>query len=231
MRKSRFHHAPAIFLAVVLVGLAGYFLGWSKTLAIRTIEITAAGNENLVKPLIVPRDLYLGLPIARVSVKRIHQDLSTQTWINEIRIERRWLDHDVRILITERRAIAQYTDSSGAIQYFDSTGHNFIAPNPPTGIPTIHFEDETPAARSAIATFLSQTPADLTANLLSLAVDRGDEIQLSTSIPGHESLAISWGSATQIPLKVKVLRQLLTLPENKKISSINLSAPLNPFVK
>jgi cell division septal protein FtsQ len=231
MRKRRFHNAPVIFLAIALLGVAGYFLGWSKALAIRTIEISAAGNEAIVEPLIVPTDLHIGLPIARVSVNRINTDLADLTWIKEITVNRRWLAHDVRIVITERRAVAQYQDSQGVTQYFDSTGHKFTAPNPPSGIPTIDFATDSPMARTAIATFLSQTPSDLTGNLLSLAVDKNNEIQLTTTISGYQSLAISWGSADQISLKVKVLRQLLTLPENKKLTSVDLSSPLTPIVK
>ena len=231
MRKRRFHNAPVIFLAIALIGVTGYFLGWSKALAIRTIEISAAGNEAIVEPLIVPNDLRVGLPIARVSVQRINMDLKELTWIKEIKVNRRWLAHDVRIVISERKAVAQYLDSKGTTEYFDSTGHNFTAPNPPTGIPTINFATESPMARTAIATFLSQTPSDLTSNLLSLSVNRNNEIQLTTSIPGYQALTISWGSADQIPLKVKVLRQLLTLPENKKISSVDLASPLTPIVK
>ena len=231
MRRRRFHNAPVIVLAIALLGVAGYFLGWSKVLAVRTIEITAAGNEAIIEPLIVPRDLRIGLPMARVSVQRINNDLADLSWINEIKVNRRWLAHDVRILVTERKAVAQYQNSQGATEYFDGTGHNFTAPNPPSGIPTINFATESPVARSAIATFLSQTPSDLTSNLLSLSVNKNNEIQLTTSIPGYQALTISWGSADQIALKVKVLRQLLTLPENKKISSVELSSPLTPIVK
>jgi cell division septal protein FtsQ len=231
MRKRRLHHAPAIFLAVLLVGIAGYLLGWSKSLAIKTIEISAAGNESIVEPLLVPAELHVGLPIARVSVKRIHHDLSQLTWIKDIQVNRRWLAHDVRITITERKAVAQYVDQSGVTQYFDETGVNFTAPNPPSGIPTINFAQETPVSRSAIATFLSQTKNDLTANLIELSVDRNNAIQLTTAISGYKTLTIAWGQAADLPLKDKVLRQLLTLPENKKITFVDLSSPMTPLVR
>lgn len=231
MRRRRFHNAPVIFLAICLIGVSGYFLGWSKVLAIRTIEISAAGNESIVEPIVVPRDLRIGLPIARVSVKRINQDLSQFTWIKNIKINRRWLAHDVKITITERQAVAQYVDMKGATQYFDSTGHNFTSPNPPSGIPTINFATESDASRSTIATFLAQTPSDLTANMVSLGVDKNNQIELTTSITGYKALSIAWGSADQIALKVRVLRQLLSLPENKKITSVDLTAPLTPIVK
>ena len=230
MRKRRFRNAPGIFLAVVLIGLSGYFLGWSKVLAIRSIEITAAGNEAIVTPLLIPKDLHIGLPIARVSSQRIAHDLAALTWIDTIRVNRRWLAHDVRITITEHHPIAQYVDTQGTTEYFDAKGYNFITPNPPTGVPTINFATVGSDSRTAMGTFLAQTPPDLTANLLSLSVDVQNQINLTTTISGHKQLTIAWGTATDIALKVRVLRQLLTLPENKKISTVDLSNPLTPIV-
>ena len=123
MRKRRYRNAPGIFLAVVLIGLIGYFLGWSKALEIRTIEITAAGNEAIVTPLLIPKDLHIGMPIARVSSQRIAHDLSALTWVDTIKVNRRWLAHDVRITITEHLPIAQYVDTQGSIEYFDASGY------------------------------------------------------------------------------------------------------------
>ena len=214
-----------------MIGMLGYLLGWSKALEIKTIEIRAAGNEAIVTPLLVPKDLRIGLPIARVSSQRIHHDLAQFSWIQKITITRRWLAHDVRVEITERRAIAQYVDSRGVTEYFDGSGFNFTSPNPPSGLPVIAFTNESTAARSAIATFLSQTPNDLTAQMSSLSVDGQNQIALTTALPGYSALNINWGAASDLTLKVQVLRQLLTLPENKKIVSVDLSNPLTPVVK
>jgi len=231
MRRRRFRSAPGVFLVIVLIGMLGYLLGWSKALEIKTIEIKAAGNEAIVTPVLIPKDLRVGLPIARVSSQRIRKDLAQFSWIQKITIKRRWLAHDVSVDITERRAIAQYVDSKGVTEYFDGSGFNFIAPNPPTGLPVIGFANESTAARSAIATFLAQTPNDLTAKMSSLSVDGQDQIALTTALPGYSALNISWGAASELTLKVQVLRQLLTLPENKKIVSVDLSNPLTPVVK
>lgn len=76
MRKRRFKSAPGIVLTVLLIGLLGYFLGWSKVLEVKSIEITAQGNEALVTPIIVPKDIRVGLPMARVSSERIKHDLA-----------------------------------------------------------------------------------------------------------------------------------------------------------
>ena len=54
---------------------------------------------------------------------------------------------------------------------------------------------------------------------------------LTTALPGFSQLEIHWGFDRDIALKVKVLRQLLTLPENKKITAVDLSNPNTPVVK
>lgn len=122
-------------------------------------------------------------------------------------------------------------DSTGATKYFDSKGYSFISPNPPSAIPVISFGDPSDASRAAVAEFLSQTPSDITASMLSLSVDTNQQIVLSTVLPKFSQLEIRWGGASDLVLKVKVLRQLLALPENKKITSVDLSNPLTPVVK
>lgn len=231
MRRSRYRNAPGIFLVITFVGIVGYLLGWSKALEIRHIEIFAAGNEALVTPVLVPNDLHLGLPMARISSRRIIHDLARFTWVRDIKIDRRWLAHDVKITISKRKAVAQYVDGQGVTQYFDANGYNFTTPNPPTGIPTINFTQEGVESRGSVATFLAQTPADITANMSGLDVDAHNQISLRTRLAGYANLSIAWGSASDLALKVQVLRRILALPENKKIVSVDLSNPLTPVVK
>lgn len=231
MRRRRFRIAPGIFLVTALLALFGYILGWSKVLEIRNLEISASGNEALITPVLIPKDLHIGLPMARISNQRIAHDLAKFSWIKEIKINRRWLAHDVRVTISVRRAVAQYQDSQGLTQYFDSSGKNFTTPNPPSGIPVINFAQEGADSRSSVATFLSQTPADITANMSSLSVDTRNQISITTKLKGFSQLSIFWGIANELPLKIQVLRRLLSLPENNKILTVDLSSPLTPVVK
>lgn len=231
MASRRLKNAPGIFLVILLLGLLGYFLGWSKVLEIKSIEISAQGNESLVTPIIIPKDVHIGLPMARVSSQRISHDLAAMTWISNIKIERRWLAHDVRITISAHLPIAQYFDSAGSTKYFDSAGYSFVSPHPPSGLPVISFGQPDDSSRAAVASFLSETPSDITARLISLGVDSAEGIVLTTALPGFSQLEIHWGTNTNIALKVKVLRQLLGLPENRKITTVDLSNPMTPVVK
>ena len=153
------------------------------------------------------------------------------SWIEKITIDRRWLAHDLRITITEHHPIAQYLNSQGQREYFDSHGYSFVSPNPAAGLPLITFTHQDQVSRNAVAQFLAATPSDLIIGMTSLYVDSINQIILTTILPGYQQLIINWGTVTEIPLKVKVLRQLLTLPENKKITNVDLTNPLTPIVK
>jgi len=231
MRKKGLRNAPGIVLLILLVGVLTYFLGWSKVLAIKSIEISAVGNEALVTPLILPKDVHIGMPMARVSSARIKHDLTSLSWIEKVTINKRWLAHDLRISISEHHAIAQYLSSQGQTEYFDRKGYSFISPNPPSGLPIVTFTQQDQQSRNSVAQFLAIVPSDITVGMTGLYVDSLDQILLTTMLPGYPQLIISWGTATEIPLKVRVLRKLLTLPENKKITNIDLTNPLTPIVK
>jgi hypothetical protein len=57
-----------------------------------------------------------------------------------------------------------------------------------------------------------------------------DSLLTALVIDGR-SLKITWGSSQDLPLKIKVLRELLLLPENAKIVRMDLTTPLSPIVK
>jgi hypothetical protein len=44
-------------------------------------------------------------------------------------------------------------------------------------------------------------------------------------------LTVAWGDLTNMSLKVQVFQALIALPENSKITEIDLSAPHAPIVK
>ena len=54
---------------------------------------------------------------------------------------------------------------------------------------------------------------------------------LTTLVIDGRSLKITWGGSQDLPLKIKVLRELLLLPENAKIVRMDLTTPLSPIVK
>ncbi len=231
MHRPKVKNAPAILLAIVLISLFAFLLGWSRLLSIRSIEISAGGNEVIITSIVEPSLARVGLPMARVSSERIRREILHQTWVANVIVNRRWLARDLRINVTSRVPVAQYVDLDGSTKYFDRSGYTFVTPHPMPALPVVTFTGSTGTLRSAIAQFLSAAPADLVAHMSSLEIDAHGNISMAASISGHSKLLIAWGTRTEEPLKVQVIQALLALKENKNITVIDVTNPLSPIVK
>jgi len=212
---------------LVLVVLFAYVLGWSKLLVVKKIDLAANGNEVAISQIIEPTDIHIGLPLARVNVSKINRDLSSLTWIKQLKVNRHWVTGNVSIVVTPRIPVARY-EVNGNINYFDSEGITFTAPSAPPNLPLITFFSEGQASKQAVAEFLAQIPADFLAGMSELRVLSPESIKMATSLPGYVSLEVSWGSPTELPLKVNVLRHLLALGDNSKVIRVDLTNPSQP---
>ena len=212
---------------LVLVVLFAYVLGWSKLLVVKKIDLAANGNEVAISQIIEPTDIHIGLPLARVNVSKINRDLSSLTWIKQLKVNRHWATGNVSIVVTPRIPVARY-EVNGNINYFDSEGITFTAPSAPPNLPLITFFSEGQASKQAVAEFLAQIPADFLAGMSELRVLSPESIKMATSLPGYVSLEVSWGSPTELPLKVNVLRHLLALGDNSKVIRVDLANPSQP---
>lgn len=223
----RSKNLPVIALVLALVILSAYVLGWSKLLVVKKINLAANGNEIAISQIIEPTDIHIGLPLARVNVSKISRDLSSQTWIKQLKVNRHWTTGNVSIVVTPRIPVARY-EVNGNINYFDSEGITFTAPSAPPNLPLITFSSEGQASKQAVAEFLAQIPADFLAGMSELRVLSPESIKMATSLPGYKNLEVSWGSPTELPLKVNVLRHLLALGDNSKVIRIDLTNPSQP---
>jgi len=212
---------------LVLVVLFAYVLGWSKLLVVKKIDLAANGNEVAISQIIEPTDIHIGLPLARVNVSKINRDLSSLTWIKQLKVNRHWVTGNVSIVVTPRIPVARY-EVNGNINYFDSEGITFTAPSAPPNLPLITFFSEGQASKQAVAEFLAQIPADFLAGMSELRVLSPESIKMATSLPGYVNLEVSWGSPTELPLKVNVLRHLLALGDNSKVIRVDLTNPSQP---
>ena len=212
---------------LVLVVLFAYVLGWSKLLVVKKIDLAANGNEVAISQIIEPTDIHIGLPLARVNVSKINRDLSSLRWIKQLKVNRHWVTGNVSIVVTPRIPVARY-EVNGSINYFDSEGITFTAPSAPPNLPLITFFSEGQASKQAVAEFLAQIPADFLAGMSELRVLSPESIKMATSLPGYVNLEVSWGSPTELPLKVNVLRHLLALGDNSKVIRVDLTNPSQP---
>jgi hypothetical protein len=80
---------------------------------------------------------------------------------------------------------------------------------------------------------VANLPADLIPGLENLEITEKGEVIMATELR-KPALRINWGSSNsseEIIVKSNVLKGLLDLPENKKISYVDLSVANSPVVK
>ncbi len=221
----------AITIGILLVG-ATYTLGWSKVLPVKSIEIFGTAHTEVVSTLLGTgaSRMYLGEPIARVNIPALKKKLNNSSWISSTTIRRDWLRGVIEIDITERIPVAQFSPRSGELVFFDDAGVEFIPIGNTPKLPIINFTTSDIEARKSVATLVKQLPADLLSSLQAMTVASIRSIKMTSKIGSH-IFTIEWGGATDIASKIKVLRALLTLPENAKSSLFNLSSPDSPVVK
>jgi hypothetical protein len=92
----------------------------------------------------------------------------------------------------------------------------------------ITFSSQDQASKQAVADFLTHIPSDFLAGMSELQVLSSESIKMTTTLPSFSGLQISWGSPTQLALKVNVLRHLLAIADNAKVIRIDLTNPLAP---
>jgi hypothetical protein len=237
INRAKLRKRAASLLAVLLIAGAAYGLGWSNYFHVTEVDIRGTNQTALLLQDI--RDarviLHTSMPMARVDVKALSASLSRELWLKEVHISRNWLSGRVSINVSERHPVAQFTTSSGAVNYFDSTGFAFASPQGYGSLPSVNLirassASDSVAFRSAAANLIAAMPSDLISTMQSLTVSGIDSISMVSNVAGTP-ISISWGSATDIPLKVKVLRALLARPENRKAHNFDLSQPTAPVTK
>lgn len=222
----------ATFLTVALLAGAVYGLGYSKLLPVRRIEVLGTSQKAYLINLLESdsSQLIVGKPIARVNLRVIKNILLHISWIGSATVHRDWLRGEIRIELVERQPIAQFTNASGGITLFDREGAEFTTLAITAKLPTIKFATTDPNARNAVAVLLAQLPQDVLQGLRSMRVSSAQFLEMNTTI-AHQDLTIRWGNSEEIPLKVKVLRALLALPENATAKLVDLTSPTAPITK
>jgi len=228
----------ALLILAVLAG-AAYGLGWSNYFHVSSIQVRGTNQSALLLQDIRNNHviLHVSMPMARVDVKAMNASLIREQWLSEIHISRNWLSGRVTINVRERKPVAQYLDPSGITHYFDGSGFAFTSPQGYGSLPTVSLamtNDNQVSLRTGAATFIAQMPQDILGSMQSLTVTGGDAKLMSISMVSGlvgKPLSIQWGNASDLPLKIKVLRALVERPENAKVTSIDLSIPTSPVTK
>ena len=220
LRKHRLFTALAIFM---IAGLA-YLLGWSNAFTIKDVSYVGASTKSSEQTIKTLTNLNVGERLARVEVRKISARINTLPWVKSVDISRNWISGSVSISVTSRIPIATFNG-----QLMDASGKRFDLPGGfKLKVPSV-FARDPKSGLAAIALF-TKLPTDFSTRTSAFTAKSPENIFFNI-LEGKRTLLVVWGAGTEIELKLKVYKDLLAIPENRKIKKIDLTDPYSPIVK
>jgi cell division protein FtsQ len=198
----------ALLALVLLAGAAGWVVGYTSVLGVRTVAVTGlrtlpAGQVRAAAA--VPA----GQPLARVDTAAVADRVRAIPGVARVAVTRSW-PSTLRIAVTERRGVAVAT-VAGSPWLVDATGVRFQQlPAAPAGLPRLAVRDvdpADPATVAALAALAALGPA-VRAQLLLVAAQTPDSVTLTL----RGGRRVLWGGAADSAAKAQVLAALLTRP-------------------
>jgi cell division septal protein FtsQ len=205
-----------VALPILMIAGATYALGYSTLFTVSSVEII--GSRLNINPGVIK-----GEKLARIQPKVIATKFENLTWVKKAEVSRDWISGKVTVRILERTPVALYNGKA-----FDVEGKSFQLQNGKTSdLIQIQAIDATSALKAV--DLLNSLDSQLTQTLKSIKVQNSGSLELQLA-QGDRILEVKWGLNSENELKTRVYQRILALPENKKITKIDLSAPHAPIV-
>lgn len=216
--------ARVIAISIVIFAALVYLFAWSSLFSVKSIEVSGLPKELSAETVISKTEIVKGEKLARIEPRAIEKKLSEMSWVEQASVDRNWINGHVTIALAARVPVGIFQGKA-----IDATGKLFELPgNAPQGLPVV--SAGSPAlGLDAIALF-TELPADIQGEVITISAANQSSISSWQNYLGRQ-IKVMWGSSRQVGLKVSVYRALRTLPENKNVKRINLSAPHAPIVK
>lgn len=210
-------------ITILLIATLAFLFGWTNLFTVKSIAVEGTPNSQITKQVLQIADIKIGEKLARVEPRNISSKLSLSgiDWIKEVKVSRNWISRNVTIKLDARIPVA----ASGG-KFVDATGVLFTSPvTQNKKLAEISAGSETSRA-AAIELYLA-LPADLRDQVTAIAASSTENFQITL----NEKLRINWGGNSNTSVKIKIYKALIALPENKKITEMDVSDPTKPTVK
>ena len=216
--------AKVIGSVLILFALLTYLFAWSSIFSVRSITATGAPAGVNEAAIISKSQILIGEKLSRVEPRSIERSLEELSWIKSASIERDWINGNVSITVTPRIAVGMYKGKA-----IDSSGTLFVIPGKvPFGLPQV--SAASPKLGLEAISLFTNLPEEIRQSINSVTAANENSIS-SWQDQNGRSIKVTWGSVSDLDLKVTVLKALLALPENQSIKRVDLSAPHAPIVK
>ncbi len=205
-----------VALPILMIAGATYALGYSTLFTVSSVEII--GSRLNVNPGVMK-----GEKLARIQPKVIATKFENLAWVKKAEVSRDWISGKVTVRILERTPVALYNGKA-----FDVEGKSFQLQNANrSDLVQIQAIDATSALKAV--DLINSLDSQLSQTLKSIKVQNSGSLDLQLA-QGDRLLEIKWGINSENELKTRVYQRILALPENNKITKIDLSAPHAPIV-
>jgi len=212
-----------ILIAAIVISSLTYLLGWSSVFTVKRVEFSGITNPNQISAVQNKVGNLTGTKLARIEPRQITRNISSLSWVAEAEVSRNWFSSSVTIAVTPREPIGAF-----AGRYIDSSGIVFDHVGAPVQVPQL----SAPSAEIGLsaAKLFASFPQDFRQSISSMSARSANDFSM---IMGGQSrsLTLRFGDAQEIDLKIKVFKALIERPENKNISTVDVSAPHAPIVK
>ena len=207
------------FIALPILFLAGsaYILGYSTVFTVSNVEVI--GIKSAINP-----GVSKGEKLARIQPRVIATKFENLAWVKNAEVSRNWLNGKVTIRIIERTPIAIYNGKA-----FDIEGKTFDLQGSGTSKLVQIQASDTESALEAVD-LLTVLDSQIKQSLQTVTVQKTGSLDLLLA-QDSGALEIKWGLNSENELKTRVYQEIIALPENNRVTRIDLSAPHAPIVK
>jgi cell division protein FtsQ len=213
-----------LLLTVLAFAALVYLFAWSSAFSVKSVQVSGLPDGVSMTSFITKTHIQVGEKLARIEPRAVENNIEELSWVKSVSIDRNWFNGKVRVAIQSRVPVGVFRG-----RVLDSSGTLFDLPGTvPSGLPVVIAA--TPELGLDAISIFTALPSDIRESLISINARNRSSIASRQNILGRP-LTVIWGAPEQIALKVSVYRALLALPENKKISKIDVSAPHAPIVK
>jgi cell division septal protein FtsQ len=228
VRTRKFLSLPSAIIFVI-VGALAYLLGWSSIFTVTSVEISGAPTAAIQVEIEKKSEIEIGQQLARVNPQSVARKVEKSPWIKDVAISRDWLSGLVRIEVNPRQPLAFFNSDQVPGQTIDEEGRLFSLPgytNPDLAL----ISAKSPESALEANELFTQLPKNFRAQITSMTATSSNTFTLNSVIEGRE-IRIRWGDSQDMAIKISVINKLLKLPENKRITLIDVVAPYAPIVK
>jgi len=227
--RSRKILSPPLAIAVVVIIVLAYFLGWSSIFSVKKVEIVGAPTNVVQADIEKKSQIERGQQLARVNPQSVARKIEKLSWVKDVTISRNWLSGVVAIEISPRQPLAFFNSDQVPGQTIDEDGQLFSLPgytNPDLAL----ISAKSPESALQANELFTQLPENFRRSITSMMATSSNTFTLNSTLDGRD-IRIRWGDSQDMALKISVINSLLKLPENKRITVIDVVAPHAPIVK